>query len=61
VHVGEPDRLAVERLEQERRRVLVAEGRDLERREQLVERVVRRGGREQREPEERQGERESTA
>ena len=46
-HVGERDRLAVEPFEEERRRGLVAERRDLERREQVVETIVR-GRRQQR-------------
>jgi hypothetical protein len=54
-HVGERDGLAVEPFEEERRRGLVAERRDLERREQVVEAVVR-GRRQQRDCDE--GERE---
>jgi len=60
VHVGEPDGLAVERFEEERRRSLVAERRDLERREQIVERIVRRD-RPEREPDQRERESEPTA
>jgi hypothetical protein len=54
-HVVERDRFAVQRGELERRRTLIAERRDLERREQVVEAVVR-GRRQQRDCDE--GERE---
>jgi hypothetical protein len=60
-HVGERDELAVERLELERQRALVAERCDLERREPLVERIVGRVGRQQREPDQGNREREATA
>jgi hypothetical protein len=54
--VGERDLLAVKCFERERRRPLVAERDDLERREQVIERVVRRGGRQQREAGQRERE-----
>jgi hypothetical protein len=60
-HVGERDELAVERLELERQRALVAERGDLERREPLVERIVDRVGRQQRKPDQGDRKREATA
>src|SRR5262245_47314569 len=45
--VGERDRLAVERFQGERRRLLIVQHRGLKRGEQIVERLVPRGGRQQ--------------
>jgi len=60
-HVGERDQLAVEGFELEWGRGLIAERRELERREALVERIVDRVGRQQREADQGDREREATA
>jgi hypothetical protein len=60
-HVGERDQLAVEAFELEWCRGLIAERRELERREPLVERIVDRVGRQQGEPDQGDRKREATA
>jgi hypothetical protein len=59
--VGERDRLAVDRLQGERRRHLVAERDDLEVGQEIVECVVRGGGGQQRQADRQDGERQATA
>src|SRR6267142_157511 len=58
--VGERDRLAIHRLQGERRRHLVAERSDLEIGQEIVERVVRRGGGQQPEAGHQDGQRQAT-